>query len=266
MSYSESQIVLMLLDTCQSGGTRGLTLRDCVTISHISSSSHWRCHQEVLGIKRLLNKMNNQYFYSGDIIAQDRIPRPELLKEARTAATKHNTKMMICFGGNGRSNGFSVMARNERNRKEFLKNLADLIDKYEFDGVDYNWEYPGYRMGRGYLEEKEIIMDYEGLAALVRETRQMFEGSGRVVGVAYYPDTRQERLIRQFEIDTEVDLLYSMSYDQAGPNHSSRDLTKKTIQQAKDAELDVSKLCVGVPFYGRDNRGGGLEYVIPGNN
>merc|ERR1719238_1617844 len=100
---------------------------------------------------------------------------------------------MICFGGNGRSNGFSVMARNERNRKEFLKNLADLIDKYEFDGEDYNWEYPGYRMGRGYLEEKEIIMDY--------------------VGVAHYPDTRQERLIRQFEIDTEVDLLYSMSYD-----------------------------------------------------
>lgn len=92
---------------------------------------------------------------------------------------------MICFGGNGRSNGFSLMVRSERNRKEFLKNLGGLLDKYEFDGVDYNWEYPGYRLGRGYLEEKEIIRDYEGLAALVRETKAMFEGSGKVVGMVY---------------------------------------------------------------------------------
>ena len=205
-------------------------------------------------IETLLQRLH--FLIPGDITALDRIPRPELLKEARSAATKHGTKMMICFGGNGRSDGFSMMVRSERNRKEFLKNLAELLDKYEFDGVDYNWEYPGYRMGRGYLEEKEIIRDYEGLAALVQDTKDMFRGSGRVIGLAYYPDTRQERLIKQFMIDDEVDLVYAMSYDQSGPNHSSRDLHKKTIQQAKDADLDVSKLCIGVPFYGRDDRGG----------
>ena len=57
-------------------------------------------------------------------------------------------------------------------------------------------------------------------------------------------------------MDGEVDLLYAMSYDQSGPNHSSRELAKQTIKQARDADLDTSKLCVGVPFYGRDNRGG----------
>ena len=198
----------------------------------------------------------------GEITALDRIPRPELLKEARSAATKHGTKMMICFGGNGRSNGFSAMVRSERSRKAFLKNLSLLLDKYEFDGVDYNWEYPGYMMGRGYLEEKEILRDYEGLAALVLETKDMFEGSGRVVSMAYYPDTRQERLIKQFGIDKEVDIVSSMSYDQSGPNHSSRDLAKKTIQHAKDADLDVSKLCIGLPFYGRDDRGGELKLLL----
>ena len=169
---------------------------------------------------------------------------------------------MICFGGNGRSNGFSAMVRSERSRKAFLKNLSLLLDKYEFDGVDYNWEYPGYMMGRGYLEEKEILRDYEGLAALVLETKDMFEGSGRVVSMAYYPDTRQERLIKQFGIDKEVDIVSSMSYDQSGPNHSSRDLAKKTIQHAKDADLDVSKLCIGLPFYGRDDRGGELKILL----
>jgi hypothetical protein len=75
----------------------------------------------------------------------------------------------------------------------------------QLDGVDYNWEYPGYRMGLGYLEEKEILkvpsdrfpshgaQDYEGLAALVEETALVFRASGRLVTLAYYPDKRQER-------------------------------------------------------------------------
>jgi hypothetical protein len=43
-----------------------------------------------------------------------------------------------------------------------------------FDGVDYNWEYPGYTMGRGYDSEADIEADYVGLAALIRETKAAF--------------------------------------------------------------------------------------------
>ena len=50
---------------------------------------------------------------------------------------------------------------------------------------------PMFRMGLGYLEEKEVLKDYEGLASLLRETKLLFKESGRVVTLAYYPDTRQ---------------------------------------------------------------------------
>ena len=73
------------------------------------------------------------------------------------------------------------MVRNEKNRRQFLVNLMNLLDEFELDGVDYNWEYPGYRMGRGYLEKEEIYKDYEGLATLVKETKLVFQESGRVV-------------------------------------------------------------------------------------
>ena len=82
------------------------------------------------------------------------------------------------------------------------------------------------------------------------------------VSVAYYPDTRQEQFFKLFGIDEHVDLMYAMSYDQSGPNHSSKELAKQTIRQAKDAELMMSKVCVGVPFYGRDNRGGKRNFCL----
>ena len=219
----------------------------------------WR--HEGADFARLCQHLTHLIFFSleltpkGEIIALDRLPRPELMSEAREAARKHKTKLMICFGGNGRSGGFSVMVRNDKNRKLFLQNLLKLLDQYGLDGVDYNWEYPGYRMGRGYLEEKEILKDYEGLAKLISETKTLFAGSNRVVSMAYYPDTRQERLMHLFGLDEEVDLMFSMSYDQGAPQHSSRELAKQTLKQADNANLVMSKLCLGVPFYGRNNNG-----------
>ena len=75
----------------------------------------------------------------GSLAALDRIPRPELLKQARAAATRHGTQLLICFGGNGRSAGFSPMVRDAHARTRFVRELVKLCDAHDFDGVDYNW-------------------------------------------------------------------------------------------------------------------------------
>ena len=51
------------------------------------------------------------------------------------------------ISGNGRSNGFSKMVRSDSARKRFVNEVAALVAKHDFDGVDYNWEYPGYVFG-----------------------------------------------------------------------------------------------------------------------
>lgn len=66
----------------------------------------------------------------GSIEAIDRIPRPPILALALEAAHRHKSKILICFGGNGRSNGFQSLVRSASARKRFVSNLVDLCQTY----------------------------------------------------------------------------------------------------------------------------------------
>ena len=39
-----------------------------------------------------------------------------------------------------------AQVRNQKNRHSFLASLSMLVEDYQLDGIDYNWEYPGYRL------------------------------------------------------------------------------------------------------------------------
>jgi hypothetical protein len=63
----------------------------------------------------------------GKITALDRIPRAELMALARQAATRHDSALQICFGGNGRSDGFSAMVRNVSHVLTLQINVISLL-------------------------------------------------------------------------------------------------------------------------------------------
>lgn len=196
----------------------------------------------------------------GKIIATDRLPKKNLMDLARQAARRHGTKLLLCFGGNGRSDGFSAMSRNKKARSRFVKGLVRMLDQLDLDGVDYNWEYPGYRFGQGYLADTEVEADYKGLTLLIKDTVAAFAAGPpratlREVTMAYYPDTRQERLLKQYGIDQSVSFMHMMSYDQGGQHHSTMDFGKKCADQGVEV-LPPDKLTLGLPFYGRDTKKG----------
>jgi GH18 family chitinase len=51
-----------------------------------------------------------------------------------------------------------------------------------------------------------------------------------------------------------------MSYDAHGSDHSPFQLAETTIQHFKRAQIDLKKLTLGVPFYGRNARGEWKSY------
>jgi hypothetical protein len=64
---------------------------------------------------------------NGEILHMDRFPSNLVLLDAKAARAKNSQmKLMICFGGNGRSTHFAKMSGNEKSRAVFVKNVADL--------------------------------------------------------------------------------------------------------------------------------------------
>jgi len=174
--------------------------------------------------------------HDGSLAEIERFPSADQIKLVQAAAVKHNTKILVCFGGNSRSRGFSSVVASDALIEKFLGNLRDFLQEYQLDGVDYNWEYP--------QSEK----DWRGLSKLVKYTKQRLECE---VTVAYYPDSRQEMIIKHLGIYESADLIHSMSYDAVPGKHSTFKLAKKTVKQWQEARLPIEKLCLGLPFYAR---------------
>ena len=78
---------------------------------------------------------------TGALAALDRLPRAELLQEARAARDASGSRLLLCVGGNGRSAGFSPVVRSKKARARFVAALLALCEENGLDGVDYNWEY-----------------------------------------------------------------------------------------------------------------------------
>lgn len=50
-------------------------------------------------------------------------------------------------GWNEGSKKYSQMAGNSQNRQVFIQSALDLIQRYGFDGLDLDWEFPADRGG-----------------------------------------------------------------------------------------------------------------------
>ena len=111
---------------------------------------------------------------TGRLGAFDRLPRKELMQQAREATRAAGSKLLVCIGGNGRSAGFGPAVAKKERRARFVQSLVELCDKYDLDGIDLNWEYPGYSFGSGYHSEDAIERDYKGLAAVVKKLHAAF--------------------------------------------------------------------------------------------
>ncbi|MDN6161301.1 MAG: glycoside hydrolase family 18 protein [Atopostipes sp.] len=197
-------------------------------------------------------------------------------------------KTSISIGGWGRnSTYFSDIALTEESREEFAQATIDqYIKKYEFDGIDLDWEFP---VKGGVDDLRYRPEDKKNFNFLVREFRKQLDQLGKERERSYLltaatPAGRYQNTATSGgpydpadsydfqELAKYLDLIYIMTYDlgngynpvvnfNAGMRPLSKDPTPSAQKRWNNLEGSVdyylnqgvprNKLVVGTPFYGR---------------
>ncbi|NYF52762.1 glycoside hydrolase family 18 protein [Tunturiibacter gelidoferens] len=187
-------------------------------------------------------------------------------------ALKHDNPsltVLVSIGGWTWSGDFSDMALTEQSRKIFIDSAVKFVEKYQLDGLDIDWEYPGMS-GDSHRYRPE---DKQNYTLLLKELRSRFDHEKKslhrrlLISIATGASTEFLEHTEMARVQKYVDTVNLMSYDYyvpswdkttghhaplftnpADPKKISAD---RTIHEYESAGVPAKKLVLGVPFYGK---------------
>lgn len=221
--------------------------RDRLVIAYVTSWS------EVVPDPQLMTHINYAFGHVSDSFDGIRVDNPERLRKI-VALREGNPRLRVLLSIGGWTSGrFSEMAASDSTRAAFCRDARRIVDEFGLDGIDIDWEYPGSSEAGISSSDKDI----ENFTSLMLELRRHL-GRERLLTLATY--ARGKYYDFKSFIDA-VDFVNMMSYDMNraplhhAPLFSSGKFPGLSVEQAMKAHLDqgvpASKLCMGLPFYGR---------------
>ncbi|SMO64818.1 chitinase [Saccharicrinis carchari] len=122
-----------------------------------------------------------------------------------------NLKVMVACGG-WTAGGFSDMALTDSSRTRFAKSVTEFIERFELDGLDMDWEYPGMGVaGIKYREEDK--QNFTLTMKCLREHLDQIERK-QTLTFASAGWQRYYDFIELNEVMKYVDYMNIMTYDQ----------------------------------------------------
>jgi chitinase len=209
---------------------------------------------------------------------------------------KPDLKILISVGGWSWSKNFSDATLTDTSTRNFALSAVDIVSKYNLDGIDIDWEYPGM-IGDSNVYRPE---DKQHYTALFKELREGLNSLSLTTRMKYYVTTAvggSQSCIDHTEMDKVQqysDYINIMSYDYAGgwdpisghhtnlyvsSGDSDQYSAHRSIQAFIAAGVPATKIVIGMAFYGKgwqmesiDNnglyrkalrsaRGGGYTYL-----
>lgn len=176
--------------------------------------------------------------------------------------------VLVSVGGWIWSGRFSDAVLTPQSRRIFIDSVIAFIEKYNLDGLDIDWEYPGM-VGAGNVFRPE---DKQNYTAILRELRQRFNVEEKKLHRRLYlsiaTGSNQDFLdhTEMNQVQKYVDTVNLMTYDYyeptdekttghnaplftnpSDPQHVSVD---SSVKQYEQAGVPADKIVLGVPFYG----------------
>lgn len=178
-------------------------------------------------------------------------------------------KTLFSVGGWTFSDSFSEMAANPQARANFIRQTIDFCEKYEFDGIDIDWEFPGFSGHNGCPE------DTQNFTLLLKEMHAALKAHqpALLISIAA-PSGSHYKDIELSAIHNYLDWINLMGYDLHGPweegaqrisNHhsalyaisegDSESNVHSAVQTYLTAGVPAEKLILGMALYGRSYAG-----------
>ena len=220
---------------------------------------------------RTLTRINYAFanINNGDVVLGN--PQDAANLKLLTALRQQNPalQILLSIGGWNWSGNFSDAALTEESRQIFNGSALDLIERYDLDGLDIDWEYPD-QPGAGNVHRRE---DKQNFTLLLQELRQQLDAAAKTLHRRLYLTIAAEasdEYLQKTEMDkvqNYVDAVNLMAYDYylpgsdhitgncaplftspADPKHMSADASVGAYEKAG---VPAAKIVLGVPFYGR---------------
>ncbi len=178
-------------------------------------------------------------------------------------------KIMISLGGWTWSKNFSDAVLTDTSNRNFSQSAVDIVAKYNLDGVDIDWEYPGM-IGDSNVFRPE---DKQNYTILFKNLREQLDSLGKTTNKKYFVTTAvggNVDYVSTTEMDKVAqycDFINVMAYDFAGgndtlsnhhtglfassPEASKFSSTDEAIKMFLNAGVPANKLVVGMGFYGK---------------
>lgn len=244
---------------------------------------HWLLTPTKIPYEKL-TIINYAFFYplaDGNLVGSDTVGDELILKGERdlekggykpgTAlvelAHRNGVKVMLSLGGWEESYNFPEIAASETKSAQFAHSCAEQIRKFDFDGIDIDWEFPCL------VDHKGTPSDKQNYTKLLQITKDSLNAYGKQTGKHYLLTAALPAsafgVQRSFEMEkvaSLLDLLNVMTYDFNGSwdtlsGHNSplyaprKDDTVRNIDAAfklftETYKVPASKVNLGVPFYG----------------
>lgn len=198
-----------------------------------------------------------------DPVTGARIPGTSLTALAHT----HGVKVMLSLGGWEDSDNFPAVAAGAETRARFAHSCIERIREYGFDGIDIDWEYPGYEGHKG------TPQDRENFTLLLRTLKDSLVAHGKHTGSTFLltaavpAGMATASGIDMVRVADILDMVNIMTYDFHGPwdrlaNHNAPLYSSEGTDSARCIDgalklyhrtfgIPASKINLGVPFYGQ---------------
>lgn len=197
-------------------------------------------------------------------------------------AHNNNVKVLISVGGWTWSNNFPSIAANPATRANFAHSCNDLVRQYNLDGIDLDWEYPGYAPHNGGPAD---AANFTLLLQQVRDSLDALElvnNEQYLLTAAVGASAAHMSNVQWTAVTPLLDMINLMSYDFFGAwdamaNHNSPlnspacgdpgfNISTAFTLLTQQYGVPANKINVGVAFYGRSQTGyTGLCQATSGN-